>query len=152
MSKIVDALNKVKEERRRQTAPQILQSRAGTVVRRDIRQILTVVLLAAVIFASAAVNVYMIRQMGESRAGTGALAGLIQSQNQELRELREDLSRERRESQREVVRLKDEVQELKLASAQVEDLRVDNRLLLEKYIALNDQVRKISETNTVNSK
>lgn len=169
MSKLFDALNKVKEERQRRSAP-VWPSPAvspaaspalSPVVRQDksgpwrIGYALSAVLLVVAVTGSVLVNFKTMAQLENAGATTLILSKQMEGQKQELAAIRkywmqaEAARKNQREQiaalQKNVKTLGKNLEEAKIGLTKVEDLRVNNKLMLEKFIALNDRVKKMEE-------
>ena len=80
----------------------------------------------------------------------------MQENSAELKTLREFIDTERLRHQQELARLNRDMEEMKLALARTrayaDDLKVSDKLLLAKYMELNEKVKKLSQINVVNGK
>ncbi|OGX28980.1 MAG: hypothetical protein A2705_00655 [Omnitrophica WOR_2 bacterium RIFCSPHIGHO2_01_FULL_52_10] len=170
MSKLLDALNKVKEERQRQSG-HVLSSPAvspalSPLAHQDQSGIwrigygLTAVLLVVAVTGSVFVNFKTMAGLESAKTMSLALSRHMDEQKQELVAIRqhwmktESVRKDQREQivvlQKDIKSLKKNLAEAKFHLAKIEDLRVNDKLLLEKFVALNDKVKKLSEKNVVN--
>lgn len=151
MSKIIEELTKLKKEREKQAF-----SANGPKKERTSRAAWWGILLLFIVITtgSVTVNVMTMADLGRSRADSLGLAGLMHENSAELKALREFIDTERRSYQQELARLNKDMEAMNLVAAKIEDMKINNKLLLEKFVSLNDKVRKISEMSavTVNSK
>ena len=169
MSKLFDALNKVKEERQRQSghvfsspaAAPALSPAFPPAAHQDKSGIwrigygLTAVLLVVAVTGSVFVNFKTMAQLKNSGAMTLVLSKQIEEQRQELVVIHqywvkaESARKDQREQiivlQNGMKGLKKNLEEAKFNLAKIEDLRVNDKLMLEKFIALNDKVKKIED-------
>ena len=160
MSKLFDALTKVKEERQRQTEP-VLASRTASASPREqgglwrIGYGLTAVLLVVAVTGSVLVNFKTMAQLENAGAMTLVLSKQMDAQKQELTAIHrygmkaESVRKDQRQQiivlQKDLNGLRKNLEETKFHLTKIEDLRVNNKLLLEKFIALNDKVKKIED-------
>lgn len=180
MSKMFDALNKVKEERQRQAGPVLtspavspalstVSPRSRPVQGRDnknnlwrIGYGLTAVLLVVAVTGSVMVNFKTMAQLENAGAMTLILSRQMEEQKQELAAIRrywmkaESVRKDQREQiivlQQNVKSLKKNLEEAKFHLARIDDLKVNDKLLLEKFVALNDKVKELSEKSAINGK
>lgn len=147
MSKMIEELTKLKREREKQSLPVDAPKKKMTF--RAARW--GIVLLFIVITAgSVTVNVMTMAELGRSRTDSLDLADLLQENSAELKALREFIDTERRRHQQELARLNKDMEAMNLVAAKIEDMKINDKLLLEKFVSLNDKVRKISEMSAVN--
>ncbi len=165
MSKMLDALNKVKEERQRQ-AGSVPRSPAASpalppVARHNksglwpIGYGILAILLIVTVTGSVLVNFKTMAQLENAGAMTLVLSGQMEEQKQELAAIRkhwtraESARKDQREQiialQKNVKNLKQNLEKANSSLAKVEDLRVNDKLMLEKFIALNNRVRRMEE-------
>ncbi|MBI5023788.1 MAG: hypothetical protein HZC18_02175 [Candidatus Omnitrophica bacterium] len=170
MSKLFDALNKVNEERQRQSghvfsspavspalSPVSCQGRS-----RSVGYGLTAVLLVVAVTGSVLVNFKTMAQLENAGAMTLVLSRHMDEQKQELAAIRrywikaESVREDQRQQivvlQKDLKGLKENLEEAKFHLAKIEDLRVNDKLLLEKFVALNDKVQQLDRTLQVNDK
>ncbi|MBI5149426.1 MAG: hypothetical protein HZA28_01465 [Candidatus Omnitrophica bacterium] len=168
MSKLIDALNKVREAREEQAKTVI--SAAGPAPAAGKRYgspglggAIPSILLVIVAATSIVINVKTLTESRDVRETMSlSLAQYMSEQKSDLAAIREGLTREeaaKKAQERQVVRLESELKQmrtglenLKSAAARIEDLKINNKLLLEKFVALNDKVKKLDEMSAVNGK
>ncbi len=159
---MIDALNKVKEERQRQSG-HVLPSPAvspviSPVARHDqsglwrIGYGLTAVLLVVAVTGSVFVNFKTMAQLENAGAMTLVLSQHMDEQKQELVAIRQHWMNEesaRKDQRKQIGALQENVKSLKqtldetrFSLARIDDLKVNDKLLLEKFVALNDKVKK----------
>ncbi|MBI5416060.1 MAG: hypothetical protein HZA29_04520 [Candidatus Omnitrophica bacterium] len=163
MSKLIDALNKVREAREGHPgaaispvvlppAPEKRYGPPGPGISGAVPSVLLVIVAAT----SIVINVKTLTESRDVRETMSlSMARYMNEQKSELAAIREGLTREetvKRSQKRQVVRLENElkdmrasVENLKSAAARIEDLKIDNKLLLEKFVALNDKVKKMEQ-------
>lgn len=160
MSKLLDALNKVKEERQRQST-QVLSSAPSPAAHQDQSGLwrigcgLTAILLVVAVTGSVLVNFKTMSQLENAGAMTLILSKQMEEQKQELAAIRqywmqaEAVRKDQREQivalQKNVKTISKNLEEAKFNLTKIEDLRVNDKLMLEKFIALNDRVKKMEE-------
>ncbi len=153
MSRMIEELTKLKREREKQIFPA-----AGPKRERTSRAAWWGILLLFTVIAggSVTVNVMTMAELGRSRTDSLGLAGLMQENSAELKTLREFIDTERLRHQQELARLNKDMETMNLALAKTrayaDDLKVSDKLLLEKYMDLNEKVKKLSQVNVVNGK
>lgn len=140
MSRIHKELGRLNEERQNKQAPSP-QRRAGVSAAFNYGVISLLLLFVAV--GSVWVNVKTLSQIENSRGMALMMAKHMDEQQAELQLVRAFLEKEQRQNEAQIVEIKKEVVELKLAFAKISDLRVDNKLLLEKFIDLNYRVKQL---------
>ena len=161
MSRLWDTLNKVKEERQRQSglgspAPVIAltyssvspQDRSGLW---RIGYGLTAVLLVVAVTGSVLVNLRTMAELESAKTMAVVLSRHMDDQKQELAAIhqywiktesaRKDQRKQIAILEENVKNLKKNLEEAKFNLAKIEDLRVNDKLLLEKFIALNEKVK-----------
>lgn len=168
MSKLLDALNKVKEERQRQAgrvwAPPAASPALAPAARHDTGGLwrvgcgLTAVLLVVAVAGSVLVNFKTMAQLENAGTMTLVLSTQMGEQKQELAAIHQYWMKAEsaRNAQRKqiaaleenVKALKKNLEEAKSGLAKIEDLKINNRLLLEKFVALNDKVKKMEQGGT----
>src|SRR3989344_3303979 len=165
MSKLLDALNKVKEERQRQSG-HVLSSPAvspalSPLAHQDqgglwrIGYGLTAVLLVVAVTGSIFVNFKTMAGLEGAKTMSLVLSRHMNEQKQELVAIRrywmkaESVRKDQREQivvlQKDIKNLKKNLEETRFQLTKIEDLRVNDKLMLEKFIALNDRVKKMEE-------
>lgn len=165
MSRLIDALDKVQETRQHQSRTVIRPaiSLPADSVKHDsfgTGGAIPSILLVIVAVVSVGVNIKTIVELNDMRQSmSSAMARYTGEQTKELAGLRESLERTEAlkekqgkqivEMEESLKNIKASVETFKSAAAKIEDLKVNDKLLLEKFVALNDQVRKM---NAVNSK
>ncbi len=163
MSKMVDALNKVKEERQRQSAvapmatvpsfaPSPVSPR-GKNGSSNISFALTATLLVIVASGSVLVNFKTMSELKNAKTTSVTMSGYIQEQSDQLQAIqqylqKEELAQEKQKTyvaklEGEVKGLKSNIKNLESSLTKIDDLKVNNKLLLEKFIALNDHVKEL---------
>lgn len=171
MSKLVDALNQVKQERQRQSAPApvapVLPAERSSVLPQKRNgsshfsyAALTASLLVIVATGSVWVNFKTMGELKNTRTLSATMSAHISEQNDELQAIRQDWRKEeaaRKNQEKHIAKLDGELKKMRLnledlkpAMAKIEDLKTNDKLLLEKFVALNDKVKKLSEVSTVN--
>ncbi len=176
MSKLFDALNQVKEERQRQSAPALpgLSREAGReagparpspapspAARQDqsglwrIGYGLTAVLLVVAVAGSVFVNFKTMAGLENAKTMSLDISRHMDEQKQELAAIRrywmkaESARKDQRQQiivlQKDLKGLTRNLEEAKSHLAKIEDLRVNDKLMLGKFIALNDKVKKIED-------
>lgn len=161
-----DALNQVKEERQRQlksapAAPVLAPERSSVLPQKKNGSshfsyaALTASLLVVVATGSIWVNFRTMGELKDTRALSAAMSAHIAQQNEELQVIRknskkEETARENLEKHigglgDELKKMRANLENLKPAMAKIEDLKTNDKLMLEKFIALNDKVRKIED-------
>ncbi len=153
MSKMIEELTKLKKERERQAFPAAEPKKERT----SRAAWWGILLLFTVIAAgSVTVNVMTMSELGRSRTDSFGLAGLMRENSAELKILREFIDTERLRHQQELARLNKDMETMNLVLAKTrayaDDLKVSDKLLLEKYMELNGKVKKLSEISAVNGK
>ncbi|GEM_PF-3228551 len=164
MSKLLDALNKVKEERQRQSgpglAPLATSPALSPVSSRDnksnlwrIGYGLMAILLIVAVTGSVLVNFKTMAQLENAGTMTLVLSKQMEEQKQELAAIRkywmkaESVRKDQREQivalQKNVKALSKNLDEAKFSLAKIEDLKVNDKLMLEKFIALNEKVKEL---------
>jgi hypothetical protein len=139
MSQIHEALSKVKQEREKQEGPLGRDASPG------IHYAVISVLLLFVAISSVWINIKTLAELENSRGIAQTVARHLDDQKKELLAMSRYWQEDAREKEARLAGLKQEVREIKIAIVQIEDLKINNRLLLNKFIALNDQIRKIEE-------
>lgn len=147
MSKMIEELTKLKREREKQSLP--VDGPKKKITFRAARWGM-LLLFIVITTGSVTVNVMTMAELGRSRTDSLGLAGLLQENSAELKALREFIDTERRRHQQELARLNKDMGIMNLAVAKIEDMKINDKLLLEKFVSLNDKVRKISEMSAVN--
>lgn len=156
MSKLFEALNKVKEQRRKQSVPSpAAESVPVSVVQeqqaapRIPYYALTSALFVCVALASIGVNIKTLAELKYAREDMSvSLAQHFKEQKQELAALRQHLEQEqfaRKNQEQYVERLEGEIRQAARALVKIEDLKLNDKLMLEKFIALNNQVKQIED-------
>lgn len=165
MSKLLDALNKVKEERQRQSGHVLYSSAVSPVLspvahpdKSGLWRVgygLTAVLLIVAVTGSVLVNFKTMSQLENAGAMTLILSKQMEEQKRELAAIRqywmraEAVRKDQREQivalQKNVKTISKNLEETKFNLTKIEDLRVNDKLMLEKFIALNDRVKKMEE-------
>ncbi len=146
MSKIHKALGRLNEERQNNQPPAPPRAPAGTSAAFNYTVISLLLFFVAI--GSVLVNVKTLSELGNSRDMALMIAKHMDEQQSELKLVQAFIEKEQRQNETQIARLEGEVKELKLAFAKINDLRVDNKLLLEKFIDLNYRVRNISENKS----
>ena len=164
MSKMFDALNRVKEERQRQlepapVAPVLAPERSSILPQKKNGSshfsyaALTASLLVVVATGSVWVNFKTMGELKNTRAMSATMSAHIAQQTEELQAIRKNSKKE--ETARgnlekhiggldgELKKMRANLENLKPAMAKIEDLKTNDKLLLEKFVALNDKVRKM---------
>lgn len=142
MSKIHKELGRLNEERQNKQPPApVPQRTAGASASVNYTVISLLLLFVAV--GSVFVNVKTMSQLGSSREMALMMAKHMDEQQSELRLVQAFLEKEQRENETQIAKIEEEVKVLKLAFATINDLRVDNKLLLEKFIDLNYRVKQL---------
>jgi hypothetical protein len=141
MSRIHKALGRLNEERQNKQAPSP-QKKASVSAAFNYGVISLLLLFVAV--GSVLVNIKTLSQIENSRDMALMMAKHMDEQQGELKLVRAFLEKEQRQNETQIVDIKKEVTELKLAFAKINDLRVDNKLLLEKFMDLNDRVKQLN--------
>ncbi len=163
---MMDALNKVKEKRQRQlAAPSFAPSPVSPRTKNGSSNIsfaLIAALLVIVAAGSVSVNFKTMSELKNAKTASATISGYIQEQNDQLQTIqqylqKEEFARKQQEKyvaklQAEIKGLKSSVAELKSNLTKIDDLKINNKLLLDKFVALNDKVKKISEISAVNGK
>lgn len=168
MSKIHDALAKVRDERQGLSRPALVSS-AGSPARSPVSSGdnknnlwrigigygTTAILLIVAVTGSVLVNFKTMAQLENAGAATLVLSRQMEGQKRELAAIRrywmkaESVREDQREQiivlQKDLKGLKRNLEEAKFNLVRIEDLRVNDKLLLEKFIALNDRVKKMEE-------
>ena len=149
MSQIHEALNKVKQEREKRGGPLSGQPRPMSL---GINYAVISVLLLFVAIGSIWVNMKTLAELQNTRGISQTMAQHLDDQKKELLAMSRYWKQEAQEKKAQMASLQQEVQEIKIAFAKVEDLKTNNRLLLDKFIALNDKVQKLGQPSQVNDK
>lgn len=140
MSKIHKALGRLNDERQNQRPPSP-EKKAGPSAALNYTVISLLLFFVAV--GSVLVNIKTLSQLENSRDMALMMATHMDEQQGELKLVQAFLEKEQRQNEAQIARLEGEVKELKLAFAKINDLRVDNKLLLEKFIDLNYRVKQL---------
>ena len=162
MSKLIDDLNKVKEAREGQRKAVISPVDPPTAAAPQYRmpgisRAMPSILLVIVAVMSVTVNLKTITEIrGMRESMSFSMTQHMEGQKKELAALRESLERTEavKERQRKQIagmqeslkNMRANLETLQSAAAKIEDLKINNKLLLEKFVALNDKVKKISES------
>ena len=182
MSKLFDALNQVKEERQRQSAPALPGLSREADAKRDAKRTqrshrrspapspaarqdqsglwrigygLTAVLLVVAVAGSVFVNFKTMAGLENAKTMSLDISRHMDEQKQELAAIRrywmkaESARKDQRQQiivlQKGLKGLTKNLEEAKSHLAKIEDLRVNDKLMLGKFIALNDKVKKIED-------
>ncbi len=139
MSQIHEALNKVKQEREKR-GPLSGQPRPISL---GINYAVISVLLLFVAIGSIWVNMKTLAELQNTRGISQTMAQHLDDQKKELLAMSRYWKQEAQEKKAQMASLQQEVQEIKIAFAKVEDLKTNNRLLLDKFMALNEEVKRM---------
>ena len=170
MSKLHDALQRVTEDRQRQSGPvspaPVMAPAHSVVSRHDngglwrIGYGLTAALLVVAVAGSLLVNFKTMAELENSKDMTLVLSRHMDDQKKELAAIRqywakaESARKDQREQiialQKNVRNLGKNLEEAKSNLAKIEDLKVNDKLMLEKFIALSEKVKELSKIKTVN--
>lgn len=166
MSKIFDDLNTVMQNRQRQSSKSDLPSVKVSVIQSapvrgkrtqgwPLRYAITGTLLIVAVTGSVMVNFKTMAELENAKALALVLSRHMDEQKQELAAIRRHW--ESKESvlrdqdgrisglQKDLKSLKSNLEETKAVMARIDEMKVNSKLMLEKFIALNDRVRKIEE-------
>ncbi len=165
MSKLHDALTRLRAERQEHSRPAPAAPVIAPTYPSDARPRknrswrigygLTAALLVVAVTGSVLVNIKTISQLENSGAMTLTLSKQMEEQKRELAAIHrywmkaEMVRKNQREQiialQKNVKTLSKNLEEAKSGLAKVEDLRINNKLMLEKFIVLNDRVKQMEE-------
>lgn len=137
MSQIHEALSKVRQEREKREGASGREASSGIYY-----SVLSVLLLFVAII-SIWINIKTIGELESSRGSAQTVARHLDSQKKELLAMIHHWEEDAREKEARLAILTQEVREMKIVLAQIEDLKINNRLLLNKFIVLNDRIRAI---------